>query len=94
MKIIDKGLVGKRLKCPLCQCVFELESADTWTEGEGHSTALSPPCDQIFSVPCPQCTHDVLVAERRWVPPPPHGRGPAESWTPFQYPNFVEFIAA
>lgn len=63
MKIIDRGLVGKQISCPRCQCVSELETTDTWQKR--HSRR---PPEMQFYVNCPQCSCEIIIVKEMRVP--------------------------
>ncbi len=83
MKIIDRGLVGKKVQCPVCRCVFLLESADEWEENDNRDFMFDPA--RTFSVRCPQCARAVVLIEEVSVPKYPHGTS-----TTFRYVHFVD----
>ena len=68
MKIIDRGLVGKQVLCPRCQCVSELETADTWQQRASHR-----PSGTHFYVNCPQCSCEIVIVKEIVVPLYPSG---------------------
>ena len=83
MKIIDRGLVGKHVRCPVCQCVFLLENTDEWEENDNRDFLFDPA--RTLSVRCPQCACAVVIIEEVTVPKYPVG-----SSTTFRYVNFVD----
>lgn len=68
MKIIDRGLVGKQVSCPRCQCISELEAEDTWQQRRSHM-----PPEMHFYVSCPQCSCEIVIVKEIWIPLCPNG---------------------
>jgi len=87
MKIIDQGLVGRKARCQICQCVFVLEKADTWKEWRDKRPDLFSP-NKTFSVSCPQCRQSVVIVEVVRVPNIDHGVD-----TRIENPNLVPLAA-